>query len=542
MAGPNARPASPRRRTPGRPRIHPPPSSNGNESGRAQKKRRYIPGGPGGGGRWIDVSAEASELGPLEAGNDINNPFDSPLEQTEATPRPRTSRTPASRPRRDRDRERTRRRPNATPRPRYSSAAAAAAASQASDGYKPREERSWEDFHPDLDIEAALMVFNADDIDGRTKDQAAVLSLTKQALLNGDRHGDTEEASMQPPHAPHDPAHTAVLHQIETPRRKPGRPPRRPESMLSGLGSPPAPRILPLPTHNPKERLNLPKPSFRTIDTFEQYEQDRAVQVNYVDKSMANVGYQEGDRFDVPKRFLIRHVEGPYDDDTESGLRLESDEKLQDPQSFAVGSVEYDMDEQDDRWLEAHNAHRKEEGVDPIKPSMFEITMTQIEREYHALEKSMYAPDHVRLPANPPHAGIPKPNPRHPQTHRPRSSSAAAVNGEPTGPGDEPDTKCVICDDGDCENANAIIFCDGCDLAVHQECYGVPFIPEGQWFCRKCKEIGRGTPVRNCEYVFSFVILTNSRLVSSVRTWTALLNRLTRCGGRICYVRYGYQK
>lgn len=389
---------------------------------------------------------------------------------------PTATRSTYSRPRRE-GRERPQRYapPVTAPRPRYSNSSSAAAASQASDGYKPREERSWEDFHPELDIDAGLTVYTADEVDGRLPKpdiKAALAQLgAEESEMKPGENGDIDMQGTEERTSP----------VLTTPgKRKPGRPPRHQTSMLSGLGLGSPIPIKPLPTHSSKERLNLPKPSFRIFSHFKRFEDDlKENKVNYVDRTMANVGFQESDRFDITSKTLIRLSEAQQaEDEAEISLRLASDGPAETATATpAVGKVEYDMDEQDEEWLETVNELRKAEGVDAIKPAIFEITMTQIEKEYHALEKR-----------------IPKPQPRHAQTHRPRSSSQAAVNGDPNPPGDEPDSKCSICDDGDCENANAIIFCDGCDLAVHQECYGVPFIPEGQWFCRKCKEIGRGTP------------------------------------------------
>ncbi|RMD41198.1 hypothetical protein DV735_g3935, partial [Chaetothyriales sp. CBS 134920] len=386
-------------------------------------RSRWIPGGRGGGGRHVDLEELESIVVPSPSKNDFARPS---ARQARSTPK-KAARTP---------RVSARSRNRNVARPRYSTAAAASAAVTHGDGYKPREERGWEEFHPDLDLELDFAVIPADEVDGKAKKAV---------------DGEASEATQDEPVA------------------------GATSTMLASILAPETPKFVPPPGPNPRERLTLPKPSFREIDPFQHYEHGPIAQQDFVDKTMAGVGYQESELFLRPDRHLIRQTEGSAEEDLDLSPDLVVNGENSAIGSGGVGRVEYDMDEQDVKWLEIMNRIRVKDGVGAIKPAIFEITMTKVEKEWHALEKR-----------------IPKPNPKAPQTQRPRSSSAAAVNGEPTG--EEGDTKCAICDDGDCENANAIVFCDGCDLAVHQECYGVPYIPEGQWLCRKCQLVGNSRP------------------------------------------------
>uniref|UniRef100_A0A8C4RVE2 Bromodomain containing 1a n=1 Tax=Erpetoichthys calabaricus TaxID=27687 RepID=A0A8C4RVE2_ERPCA len=108
--------------------------------------------------------------------------------------------------------------------------------------------------------------------------------------------------------------------------------------------------------------------------------------------------------------------------------------------------VEYDMDEEDYAWLELINEKRKSEGLSVVSQNVFEFLMDRFEKE---------------------------------------SFFESQNQGDPQSLIDE-DAVCCICMDGECQNSNVILFCDMCNLAVHQECYGVPYIPEGQWLCRHC--------------------------------------------------------
>lgn len=173
--------------------------------------------------------------------------------------------------------------------------------------------------------------------------------------------------------------------------------------------------------------------------------------------------------FDPSNPYLLQIGYSPHDDDTPGTEYYRfipiNDELLDDRESKSAPfkgfnqfvRVEYDMDRCDFEHMRALNKKRtgnKSRKLRSISREAFEAAMTLLEIAWFSLEQ--------RMPA------------------RKKSKITDEIP-------DSEDQKCVICDDGECDNNNAIVFCDGCDIGVHQDCYGVPFIPEGQWLCRACQ-------------------------------------------------------
>jgi bromodomain and PHD finger-containing protein 1 len=99
------------------------------------------------------------------------------------------------------------------------------------------------------------------------------------------------------------------------------------------------------------------------------------------------------------------------------------------------GEIEYDVDEEDTMWLDIMNSQREQQNLNPISVDTLEQLMDRLEKE---------------------------------------SYFQAAANGQ-SGANVDDDAVCCICMDGECQNTNVILFCDMCNLAVHQDCYGVSF-------------------------------------------------------------------
>ncbi|CAO2608730.1 Bromodomain and PHD finger-containing protein 3 [Lemmus lemmus] len=119
---------------------------------------------------------------------------------------------------------------------------------------------------------------------------------------------------------------------------------------------------------------------------------------------------------------------------------------IEKPPEELDAEVEYDMDEEDLAWLDMVNEKRRVDGHSSVSADTFELLVDRLEKESYLESRS--------------------------------SGAQQSLIDE--------DAFCCVCLDDECHNSNVILFCDICNLAVHQECYGVPYIPEGQWLCRCC--------------------------------------------------------
>lgn len=180
-------------------------------------------------------------------------------------------------------------------------------------------------------------------------------------------------------------------------------------------------------------------------DTWKQ-EWERGVQVPFKPEALpephvsrlANPPHST-DRFTFPKKLLCMSRRGTYTSDTHqvttAALRSEQ-------------MCNYDLDELDQRWLNAANGERAHMGVTSISDLEMERTMEE-------LEKQSWEKVNISL------------------KHNEEEEQDDSVI-------------CDVCRSPDSEECNEMVFCDNCNICVHQACYGITTIPTGEWLCRTC--------------------------------------------------------
>ncbi|XP_072486024.1 E3 ubiquitin-protein ligase Jade-2 isoform X2 [Notamacropus eugenii] len=110
----------------------------------------------------------------------------------------------------------------------------------------------------------------------------------------------------------------------------------------------------------------------------------------------------------------------------------------------------YDLDEIDAYWLELVNLELKE----MEKPELDEMTMERVLEELETL------------------------------CHQ--NMNMAIETEEGLGIEYDEDVVCDVCRSPEGEDGNEMVFCDKCNVCVHQACYGILKVPTGSWLCRTC--------------------------------------------------------
>ncbi|XP_076446713.1 uncharacterized protein LOC143284030 isoform X2 [Babylonia areolata] len=145
--------------------------------------------------------------------------------------------------------------------------------------------------------------------------------------------------------------------------------------------------------------------------------------------------------FKIPHKLLHERVDSMY----KKGLH-----ELTGMQQLSEQLVRYDLDDLDVCWLDEVNFTRREMGLDQINEWNMERVMEALENQCH------------------------------------EKMTAVMKTEEGMGIEYDEDIVCDVCCSPDSEDTNEMVFCDGCDVCIHQACYGIQSIPEGSWLCRTC--------------------------------------------------------
>nr|XP_015824891.2 protein Jade-1 isoform X1 [Nothobranchius furzeri] len=121
-----------------------------------------------------------------------------------------------------------------------------------------------------------------------------------------------------------------------------------------------------------------------------------------------------------------------------------------DIRTLAEGMCRYDLNEEDVAWLQIIN----EEFTEMAMPLLDELTMERVMEEFERC-------CHENM------------------THTMETEEGLGIEYDE-------DVVCDVCQSPDGEDNNEMVFCDKCNICVHQACYGIQKVPTGSWLCRIC--------------------------------------------------------
>lgn len=107
----------------------------------------------------------------------------------------------------------------------------------------------------------------------------------------------------------------------------------------------------------------------------------------------------------------------------------------------------YDLDDLDIEWLKILNEERENYGLYPVDETTVELIIEKLETDSFDNLQNAKKREGIEF---------------------------------------DEDVICDVCRSPDTEEGNEMVFCDSCNICVHQACYGITTIPEGSWLCCTC--------------------------------------------------------